>query len=116
VLTWTIGEEQKRTIRQAAAADLDKVEMQQLPPFPSSILSRFFPSSILSHTTATSTLPYMQQQLPQQIKWNSRHFISRLSSTLLFPATVFPAQKLHALLLHALFAAPRTALARAFPL
>jgi hypothetical protein len=107
VLTWTIGEEQKRTIRQAAAADLDKVEMQQLPPFP---------SSILSHTTATSTLPYMQQQLPQQIKWNSRHFISRLSSTLLFPATVFPAQKLHALLLHALFAAPRTALARAFPL
>jgi hypothetical protein len=41
VLTWTIGEELKRTIRQAAA-DLDKVEMQQLPPFPSSIVTPGF--------------------------------------------------------------------------
>jgi hypothetical protein len=87
VLTWTIGEEPKRTIRQAATADLDKVEMQQLPLF--SLLCPLHSSShhfsLLSNAAAA----------PEQIKWKSRHFISRHP---FFPATLlFPAQKLHAL-------------------
>jgi hypothetical protein len=69
VLTWTIGEEPKRTIRQAATADLDKVEMQQLPLF--SLLCPLHNSShhfsLLSNAAAA----------PEQIKWKSRHFISR---------------------------------------
>jgi hypothetical protein len=87
VLTWTIGEDQKRTIRSGRQQQQTWIKWKcssshRFPPLSS---PAFFPSSVLSRTAAPSTFSYMQQQLPQQIKWNSRHFISRLSSTLFFP-------------------------------
>jgi hypothetical protein len=94
VLTWTIGEEPKTTILQAATTDLDKVERQQLPLF--SLLCPLHSSShhfsLLSNAAAA----------PEQIKWKSRHFISRhpsFSRHTSFPSAtlLFPAQKLHAL-------------------
>ena len=104
--------EEDNPVRQAAAADLDKVEMQQLPPFPSSVLSRFF--SLLCPLPHSSSLHFFLHAAAapaaDKVEFPPLYFPPLFHS--FFPATAFPAQKLHALLLHALFTAPSTALAR----
>jgi hypothetical protein len=87
----------------------------KLPPFPSSMLSRFFPPlSSPTQQLLHFSLHAAAAPAADKVEFPPLYFPPLFHS--FFPATVFPAQKLHALLLHALFTAPRTALARAFPL